>query len=233
LTAGDYGQAAFAGIQLISLILDRPAQDLIARFFKRRFFKVPIPATKCTTCGPMCDTPNGELLDVDIDLQKDSLKDVVTQASCTNCQILKKINVVPLTDIEKASEIIKKEMGVILVPEKPALVPYSKIRWTQNTCDRFSDGRDILETAKDLASGKTNPKNIPPILLFVDDEGRIWSHDNRRLVSAVLGGKGVINAQLMSAKRAQKDALRHLSTNSEGNCIDVVESGKTIKTVWN
>ena len=65
------------------------------------------------------------------------------------------------------------------------------VRYTQDSAGEFfSDGRSVLELAESLKIGTADAGSIPPIRIFEED-GLLWSLDNRRLAAFELAGKDI------------------------------------------
>jgi hypothetical protein len=73
-------------------------------------------------------------------------------------------------------------------PQKLAL---SQIHFMQNgISEKFSDGQNhVLSLARDLRDGEVNPERLPPIRVWQDVDGKIWTLDHRRLAAMILSGK--------------------------------------------
>jgi hypothetical protein len=142
--------------------------------------------------------------------------------------------VVPIADEKEAQRVISQIVGDTVPTGKPFLMDPKFVRFTQDSAShKTTDGRLLTDNVKALQDGSLKPKNLPPIKIFIDTEGRIWSHDNRRLAQALLAGVPV-NAQIWSAKQVSKNACRHLSTTRDGAAITIqhistkVEAGDVI-----
>ena len=83
--SGDYGRAAFMGVDVAMMLLDRDARQFITQFSKRELFKRKKPAAAPLTCGPTCNTPNAA--GVDIDPKKDTLVVIKEKAECLTCDL--------------------------------------------------------------------------------------------------------------------------------------------------
>lgn len=113
----------------------------------------------------------------------------------------------------------------------PFHMPTDRIRFSQASAHSvMKDGNTVYELASDIKNG-LSLKRIPPILLYIDDKGRVFTKDNRRLAAALLAGSGYINAQVMSSKRVASDALRHLTTLTEGAQLSILDKYGKIETV--
>jgi hypothetical protein len=82
---GDYGQAAFMGVDVAMMLLDRDTRQFITQFSKREFFQRKKPAAAPLTCGPKCDLPNAA--GVDIDPKKDTFVVIKEKAECPTCDL--------------------------------------------------------------------------------------------------------------------------------------------------
>jgi hypothetical protein len=138
--------------------------------------------------------------------------------------------VVPIADPKEAKRLIDAVTGGDVPLGRPFLIDPQHVRFTQDTASHItSDGKHLIaDTVRDLKSGAVQPHRIDPIQLFIDTEGRIWSHSNRRLAAAMLAGVPV-NAQIWSAKKVQSQACRHLSSTREGLAITIQHKGSGVE----
>jgi hypothetical protein len=109
----DYGQAAFMGLEIVGLILDKPAQQLVKGFVHRRFFKAKAPAAKPLACGPKCSEPSQ--LPPDLDVVEDSIPTIKAATQCNRtCPV-------GLTDayLEELEENLRQRVREIKNPDFP------------------------------------------------------------------------------------------------------------------
>lgn len=96
------------------------------------------------------------------------------------------------------------------------------IRFSQVDCKNASDGGyTVINNAKAFKDGSLKPSDLPPLKVWQDVEGRIWSLDHRRLAAMRLSGT-IQNAQVeFVAEEVVKADRFKFATKSEGQTIFV------------
>ena len=61
----EYGRAAFMGVEIALMLLDKDARQFIAQYSKREFFKRKKPAGAPLACAQVCDSPNTRLAKIE------------------------------------------------------------------------------------------------------------------------------------------------------------------------
>lgn len=108
-------------------------------------------------------------------------------------------------------------------PNPPTRVDPAKIFFMQDACENLSqDGKyTVLENAKNFRNGSLKAESLPPIEVWMDEQGRIWSLDHRRLAAIRLAG----NVDQVAVKWAPRELVEHdgfkFATTSEGKSIKV------------
>ena len=70
-----------------------------------------------------------------------------------------------------------------ITPENGSINP-KFVYYSQNDAGQtFKDGRKWIDLANGLKDETINPSNVPPIRIFNDANGKIWTLDNRRLAA--------------------------------------------------
>lgn len=93
----------------------------------------------------------------------------------------------------------------------PTQLPLSAIHFMQNgVSGNFSKNQgSVVELARQIRDQKVKPQELPPIRVWRDNEGKIWSLDHRRLAAMILSGK-VQEAPVVWASRRDiyKDSFK-------------------------
>jgi hypothetical protein len=91
-------------------------------------------------------------------------------------------------------------------------------------------GYKVISNAKSLKKGKLNVSDFPPLRVWKDSTGKIWSMDHRRLAAFVLSG--VVNEVPVtwtkpSVVKHWKNETKYFPI-SDGNEIDIINIDKGI-----
>lgn len=107
-------------------------------------------------------------------------------------------------------------------PENPpSRLDLSEIHFMQNNIsNNYADSRyTVIENARMIRDGKLDAEKLPPIRVWRDTSGKVWTLDHRRLVSLILSGK-VESAKVEWATQKEVTQQRYkMSTLSEGKYL--------------
>jgi hypothetical protein len=76
----------------------------------------------------------------------------------------------------------------------------------------------VLQNAEALKAGTLKATDLPPIRVWVDDAGKIWTLDHRRLGAFRLGELGEVPVQWASPEAVQKEMWK-MTTKTGGSSI--------------
>jgi hypothetical protein len=114
--------------------------------------------------------------------------------------------------------------GSFMTPDEFAKIPRSgsidpgKIRYSQDSIQgAFKEGGDVEKLAADLKAGNVDPASIPPIRI-VEQEGKIYTLDNRRLAAFQEAGIPIRYEKLDSVPKGQ---LFKFTTKNDGVSIEI------------
>jgi hypothetical protein len=128
----------------------------------------------------------------------------------------------------KNSLIHKYEVPTWVAPpaRAPTRLNVKNIFFMQDACENTTqDGKfTVLQNAADLRQGKLNPADIPPIRVWRDSSGKVWTLDHRRLASFRLAG----NIPEVSVEWAPEEVVRQQRfkySNSRGGAEILLDLG--------
>ncbi len=105
----------------------------------------------------------------------------------------------------------------------PKEIPLDQIRFMQDSAsgDFSDDKHDIIEIAQKIRDGQKKVTDLPPIEVWLDDHGNIWTTNHRRLITMLISGV-VQKAPVIFVDQAvvQQNAYEFTTTN-EGSKIIV------------
>ncbi len=75
--------------------------------------------------------------------------------------------------------------------KKPSELPVKQILFMQDTASLpFLDNKhDIIDDTNGIKTGAIKPKDLPPILVWLDLQCRVWAINHRRLIAMILAGR--------------------------------------------
>lgn len=103
----------------------------------------------------------------------------------------------------------------------PARLNLRDIHFMQNNIsNNYADGKyTVVGNARAMRDGKLDPDSMPPIGVWKDASGKIWTMDHRRLAAMILSGK-VESAKVRWVTREEVLRQRYkMSTLSDGNYL--------------
>ncbi len=94
----------------------------------------------------------------------------------------------------------------LALTKKPTELPVNQILFMQDTASLpFLDNKhDIIDDANGIKTGAIKPKDLPPILVWLDLQGRVWAINHRRLIAMILAGR-----THLTVKWADKTTVLH------------------------
>jgi len=111
--------------------------------------------------------------------------------------------------------------GVDVVPLEPffpmtpfdGVIETKSVYYTQDSAKKlFSNGESWIDLAEGLGNGTIDPSSIPPIRIFKDANGKIWTLDNRRLAAFEYAGVDIPYTSI-TASTVQKESWKFTTQN--------------------
>lgn len=105
--------------------------------------------------------------------------------------------------------------------QEPQRLGLEDIHFMQNNVsNNHADNRyTVVENARAIRDGILDPETFPPLRVWRDSSGKVWTLDHRRLVAFILSGR-VTSVRVEWAPRSEvKKQSYKMSTLSEGNYI--------------
>lgn len=118
----------------------------------------------------------------------------------------------------KSAKMIPQYQAVTSMPTRLNL---SEIHFMQShASNNFADAKyTVVENARALRDGKLNSDNLPPLGVWQDTSGKIWTVDHRRLASLILSGK-IETVKVHWVEKAEVERQRYkMNTLAEGNFL--------------
>ncbi|MGK5086227.1 hypothetical protein WDW86_01610 [Bdellovibrionota bacterium FG-2] len=111
---------------------------------------------------------------------------------------------------------------------KPERMDPKKIRFMQTDCrDLSADGKyTVLKNAEALKSGGLKPEHLPPIRLWRDITGRVWTLDHRRLSAYRLAGLDDVPVEWASKDIVEYELFKMQTKNDGLSIILKTDHGK-------
>lgn len=143
-------------------------------------------------------------------------------------------NIATTVRIQSAGARVNDRIPRFVAPPEnaPARLENKQILFTKDNCNNLSeDGQyTVLHSALNLRANKHDLETIPPIRVYRDQFGRIWSLDNRRLAAFRLAGN-INEVPVIWASEEEVKRYRNRFTNyDEGRStlLDIGD-GKSLK----
>ncbi len=117
----------------------------------------------------------------------------------------------------------------------PARVDINEIRFLQVTVNnRSGDGKyTVLNNARDFKNGDLKPEDLPPIRVYRDIEGRIWTLDHRRLAALKLSGAFSEVPVVFVEKEVVKESRFKYGSKDMGKSLFIKIGNGTVVVLYN
>ncbi|EOX5984982.1 RHS repeat-associated core domain-containing protein, partial [Proteus mirabilis] len=103
------------------------------------------------------------------------------------------------------------------------------VRYMQSSIKNQTGEYTVLGNADSLLNGTLKPSDLPPIKIWKDDLGKIWTLDHRRLATFKLAGLDSVPFKWASPREVA-DQMWKMTTKTDGKSV-ILKLGNGIKKV--